>query len=59
MLKKEGSRSVSGAAAEHKLEDFGPCEGGKQGGGRCHHTPDDLAQRSRVGGLLFITNIVP
>ena len=50
-LKKEGAAFVGGAAREHKLEGFGPSGGGKQGGGRCHHTPDDLAQRSRVGGL--------
>ena len=50
-LKKEGAKSIRPAGAQHKLEGFGPCGGGKQGGGRCHHTPDDLAQRSRVGGL--------
>ena len=47
MLKKEGAEFVSEAVAQHKLESFGPCGGGKQGGGRCHHTPDDLAQRTR------------
>ena len=50
-LKKEGAESVSTAAAEHKLEGFGPSGGGKQGGGRCHHTPDDLVQGQGVGGF--------
>ena len=53
------SQVVDEAVAQHKLEGFGPCRGGKQGRGSNHHTPDDLAQRSRVGGLLFITNIAP
>ena len=50
-LKKEGAKSVGGAAPEHKLEGFGPSGGGKQGGGRCHHTPDDLVQGQGVGGF--------
>ena len=50
-LKKEGAKSVSRAALEHKLEGFEPSGGGKQGGGRCHHTPDDLVQGQGVGGL--------
>ena len=49
-LKKEGAESIRGAGAQHKLEGFGPCGGGKQGGGRCHHTPDDLVQGQGVGG---------
>ena len=47
MLKHEGSEFVYGAVAHHKLESFWPCGGGKQGGGSNHHTPDDLALRSR------------
>ena len=50
MLKKEGAESGAGAVTEHKLEGFGPSGGGKQGGGRCHHTPDDLVQGQGVGG---------
>ena len=33
-LKKEGAKSVEGAAAEYKLEGFRPSGGGKLGGGR-------------------------
>ena len=57
-LKKEGAASVSEAAREHKLEGFGPSGGGKQGGGRCHHTPDDLVQGQGVGGLSYIYRII-
>ena len=55
MLKKEGAEFVSEAVAQHKLESFGSCRGREQGGGSNHHTPDDLAQRSRVGGFLPIS----
>ena len=53
-LKKEGAASCAGAGTEHKLEGFGPSGGGKQGGGRCHHTPDDLVQGQGVGGKPYI-----
>ena len=59
MLKHEGSEFVYGAVAQHKLESFWPCGGGKQGGGSNHHTPDDLALRSRgrrINYQLIINN---
>ena len=49
-LKKESAKFIRPVAGEHKLEGFGPSGGGKQGGGRCHHTPDDLVQGQGVGG---------
>ena len=56
MLKHEGSEFVYGAVAQHKLESFWPCGGGKQGGGSNHHTPDDLALRSRGRRIHSIMN---
>ena len=53
MLKQERVEFRSGAVAPHKLESFWPCGGGKQGGGSNHHTPDDLALRSRGRRILF------
>ena len=52
-LKKEGAESVGWAVDEHKQEGFGFSGGGKQGGGKCHHTPDDLVQGQEVGGYIF------
>ena len=47
-LKKEGARSVWGAARELRRSTnwrvLGPLGGGKQGGGSCPHTPDNLSK---------------
>ena len=48
--KKDKVKSVLGAMAEHKQEDFAPSGGGKQGGGKWLHTPDVPWTSQGVGG---------
>ena len=57
-LKKEGAKSVDGAAGELRPSTnwrvLGPLGEGNREGADCHHTPDDLVQRQGVGGKPYI-----
>ena len=42
MLKTDIVSSLYEVVAQHKLAGFESCRGREQGGGRYHHTPDNL-----------------